>query len=161
MEKEAERFNSLYRFLKRQETMYGIALRELNMGKKMSHWMWYIFPQIRGLAKSRKAFVFGIKDINEAKAYLAHPLLGPRLIDCCKAILKHKNKTAKEILGNIDAVKLRSSMTLFAAVSEENSLFHKVLEFFYDGETDPLTEGFISGRMLDTTPLKYLSDFID
>jgi len=140
--------------------MYDIALEEITLGKKQSHWMWYVFPQIRGLAKSRKAFVFGIADINEAADYLAHPILGPRLIACCKAILKHKNKSAQEILGGLDAMKLRSCMTLFAMTSEEVSVFHKVLQQFFGDEADPLTVELVTGQIIDGTPLKYQSNFI-
>lgn len=146
----------LHRFLKRQEKMYGIALQELRSGLKHHHWMWYIFPQLRGLARSRKAFVFGIVNLREARAYLAHPILGSRLITCCEAILTHADRPPEEILGALDAVKLRSCATLFSLVSEKDSVFHAVLDRFYDGKPDPLTLGLADGSIKDETYKKYL-----
>ncbi len=137
----------LERFLQAQEDSYEKALRELKNGKKTSHWMWYIFPQIRGLGKSRMSFFYGIANLDEARAYLEHPILGQRLIACCDALLTHKDKTAVKILGEIDAMKLRSSLTLFAIVSEENSIIHKVLKQFYDGQCDTLTLELAGGGM--------------
>ena len=131
--------DSLERFLRPQETMYETALEELEDGCKMSHWMWYIFPQLRGLGKSPMAWMYGIADEAEARAYLAHPVLGLRLKECCKAILRHEDQSAEDILGSIDAMKLRSCATLFAALSEEGSLFHQILDCFYNGTPDPLT----------------------
>ena len=95
--------------------------------------MWFILPQLRGLARSRTAFVYGIENIDEARAYLAHPILGPRLIDCFTAILSHKGRNIEDIMGDADAVKLRSCATLFSEISKEDSVFHKVLAEFYDG----------------------------
>ena len=129
----------LERFLRAQEDMYHRALAELREGEKRSHWIWYIFPQLQGWRSSAMAQLYGIRDLAEARAYLAHPVLGERLITCCEALLVHKDKTAEEILGAVDALKLRSSMTLFALVSEENSVFYKVLEQFYEGQKDPIT----------------------
>ncbi|MBR5529070.1 MAG: DUF1810 domain-containing protein [Oscillospiraceae bacterium] len=129
----------LERFLRAQEDMYHRALAELREGEKRSHWIWYIFPQLQGLGSSAMAQLYGIRDLAEARAYLAHPVLGERLITCCEALLVHKDKTAEEILGAVDALKLRSSMTLFALVSEENSVFYKMLEQFYEGQKDPIT----------------------
>lgn len=131
--------DSLERFLKQQETMYETALEELEDGYKMRHWMWYIFPQLRGLGKSVMAWTYGIADVEEARAYLAHPVLGQRLKACCEALLQHKDLSAEDILGQIDAMKLRSCATLFAAISEEGSLFHRVLDRFYEGKPDPMT----------------------
>ena len=144
------------RFLKCQERIYDVALQELKEGRKCTHLIGYIFPQIRGLAKSRKSFVFGIINVDYAKEYLDHPLLGPRLIASCEAILTHKGKSAEEILGDADALKLQSCATLFSLVSKENSVFHQVLEQFYEGECDPVTLGLASGRILDFTYRKYL-----
>ena len=135
--------NSLDRFLEAQERMYEIALKEIRNGEKESHWMWYIFPQLRGLGKSRMAYAYGINGLEEAKAYLAHPVLSTRLIEISEALLKHKNQDIENILGDIDAMKLRSSMTLFALISEENSIFHQVLGCFYNGEMDELTKQLI------------------
>ena len=135
--------NSLDRFLEAQERIYEIALKEIRNGEKESHWMWYIFPQLRGLGKSRMAYAYGINGLEEAKAYLAHPVLSARLFEISEALLKHKDQDVEDILGDIDAMKLRSSMTLFALISEEGSVFHQVLNCFYDGEMDELTKQLI------------------
>lgn len=137
-------YNSLERFINAQERVYEAALKDLKNGKKTSHWMWYIFPQLRGLGKSNASFIYGIVNISEAKEYLAHPALGARLIECCEAVLAHKEKSAEEIFGYIDDEKLRSCITLFALISEEDSVFHKVLNQFFDGKTDEKTVTLIS-----------------
>lgn len=131
--------NSLDRFLDAQERMYEIALKEIKNGEKESHWMWYIFPQLRGLGRSQMAYAYGINGLEEAKAYLNHPVLSAQLIEICEALLEHKNGDIEDILGDIDAMKLRSSMTLFAFISEKNSVFFQVLECFYDGKMDEYT----------------------
>ena len=131
--------NSLDRFVKAQEKMYPIAMKEIKEGKKRSHWMWYIFPQLRGLGRSSIAHVYGISGLEEAQAYLEHPWLSGRLYELCVALLHHRDKSAYEIFGSIDAIKLKSSMTLFALASEEYSFFDQVLECFFDGEMDELT----------------------
>lgn len=131
--------NSLDRFLEAQERMYEIALKEIRNGEKESHWMWYIFPQLRGLGRSQMAYVYGINGLEEAKAYLAHPVLSARLIEISEALLEHKGKDIEDILGDIDAMKLRSSMTLFALISEGGSIYHNVLDCFYNGKTDSYT----------------------
>lgn len=135
--------NSLDRFLEAQERMYETALKEIKNGEKESHWMWYIFPQLRGLGKSRMAYAYGINGLEEAKAYLAHPVLSTRLIEISEALLKHKNQDIENILGDIDAMKLRSSMTLFAIISYNDSVFHQILDCFYNGEMDELTKRLI------------------
>lgn len=139
-------YNSLERFMNAQERVYEVALNELKDGKKTSHWMWYIFPQLRGLGKSHRAFIYGIMNLSEAKEYLANPVLGGRLTECCRVILDHKDKTAEEIFGCVDDIKLRSCMTLFACISEEDSIFHKVLEKFFESERDSLTEKLLSDK---------------
>lgn len=131
--------NSLDRFIDAQERMYEIALKEIKNGEKESHWMWYIFPQLRGLGRSQMAYAYGINGLEEAKAYLNHPVLSAQLIEICEALLEHKNGDIEDILGDIDAMKLRSSMTLFAFISEKNSVFFQVLECFYDGKMDEYT----------------------
>ena len=131
--------NSLDRFLEAQERVYDIALQEIKDGRKRSHWMWFIFPQLRNLGRSRMAHFYGISDISEAREYLAHPILGKRLIRICQVLLLIEGKTAEEIFGGIDAIKLRSSMTLFSLVDGEESVFHRLLDKFYGGEPDPLT----------------------
>ena len=131
--------NSLNRFIKAQEYMYETALEEMKNGKKESHWIWYIFPQLRGLGYSPNAYTYGINGLEEAKAYLEHPVLSARLIEISTALLSHKGESIEDIMGDIDALKLRSSMTLFALVSKDSSVFHQVLDCFYDGNMDKLT----------------------
>ena len=131
--------NSLDRFLGAQEQMYDTALKEIQNGEKESHLIWYIFPQLRGLGRSDMAYTYGINGIEEAKAYLEHPVLSKRLIEITKALLIHKGKDIYDIMGDIDDMKLHSSMTLFALVSEDDSIFHQVLDCFYYGELDELT----------------------
>ena len=131
--------NSLDRFLEAQEHMYETALQEIKNGEKESHWMWYIFPQLRGLGRSQMAYTYGINGLEEAKAYLAHPVLSARLIEICEALLEHKDEDIEDILGDIDAMKLRSSMTLFSLISENESIFHQVLNCFHDGYMDKFT----------------------
>ncbi len=130
----------LKRILSRQERIYDNALTELNRGFKMNCWMWFIFPGLRALAKSRKSFVFGLEGPHDARGYLAHPILGPRLTECCEMLLTHKDKSVEEILGYTDAKKLHSSMTIFAYVSDnEDSVFHKVLRRFFNGAPEYVT----------------------
>ncbi len=131
--------NSLDRFLAAQEKTYETALAEIKRGEKRTHWMWYIFPQLRGLGMSRMSYAYGISGIEEAKAYLAHPVLSERLLEICGALLEHKNKSAYDIFGEIDEMKLKSSMTLFALISEDGSVFHQILDAFYGGGMDNAT----------------------
>lgn len=131
--------NSLERFIEAQKNTYDTALKEIRAGKKRTHWIWYIFPQLRGLGESNMSYVYGINGLEEAKAYLAHPILSARLMEITKALSEHKEKTAYQILGDIDCMKLQSSMTLFALISNENSIFHQVLDCFYNGKMDTLT----------------------
>lgn len=105
----------------------------------MGHWIWFVFPQLAGLGRSEMSRSFGIASLDEARAYLAHPVLGPRLRACVAAMLAHEGRTAEAILGGIDAVKVRSSMTLFHRVAPNETVFSRILERFYDGEEDPLT----------------------
>jgi uncharacterized protein (DUF1810 family) len=132
----------LRRFVDAQEqaNTYEHALRELRAGRKQSHWIWFVFPQIAGLGHSPMARTYAISSLSEAEAYLDHPLLGPRLLECARALLAVEERSAVEILGEIDAVKLRSSMTLFARAAPAEPLFAEVLDRFYGGETDPATE---------------------
>lgn len=131
--------NSLDRFLEAQEHIYERALKEIRNGKKRTHWMWYIFPQLRGLGRSQMAYAYGINGLEEAKAYLEHPILSKRLIEISEALLSHNDKSAYKIFGDIDEMKLKSCITLFAYISEENSIFHQVLDCFFDGEMDEYT----------------------
>jgi uncharacterized protein (DUF1810 family) len=133
----------LRRFVDAQEdaAIYARALGELRAGRKRSHWMWFVFPQIAGLGSSPMARVYAIGSLEEARAYLEHPLLGPRLRGCCEALLgADPGASAEGILGGIDALKLRSSATLFHRAAPEEPLFAQVLDRFYAGEPDPETD---------------------
>ena len=138
-------FNSLDRFVQAQTLMYPSVLKQIQNGKKTSHWMWYMFPQLRGLGTSAMAHLYGISGLGEAKAYLAHPVLSGRLYELCGELLKHKDKTALEIFGDIDEMKLKSSMTLFALTSEDYTIFDEVLENFFGGAMDEVTVKLING----------------
>nr|WP_313406677.1 DUF1810 domain-containing protein [Pseudomonas sp.] len=129
----------LARFVEAQRRDYQQALDELRAGAKRSHWIWYVFPQLRGLGRSEMAEHYGISGLDEARAYLAHPLLGPRLEDCARALLSHRGRSARQIMGSPDDLKLRSSMTLFQAAAPKQPLFAEVLQAFYDGEQDAAT----------------------
>ena len=131
--------NSLERFVEAQERTYQVALSEVYNGKKRTHWMWYIFPQLRGLGKSSMAHIYGISGLEEAKAYLEHPILSERLYKICGALLEHKDANIVEIFGDIDTLKLRSSMTLFSLTSEEYTIFDEVLDTFFEGQMDEAT----------------------
>jgi uncharacterized protein (DUF1810 family) len=132
----------LQRFVEAQDSggTYERALAELRGGRKVSHWMWFVFPQIAGLGRSPMAARFAISGLDEARAYLAHPVLGPRLLESAAALAEQGDRSAAEILGEVDALKLRSSMTLFARASGYEPVFALVLERFYDGMADPETE---------------------
>ena len=126
--------DDLQRFVDAQQSVYDRALAELKAGHKQSHWMWFIFPQLRGLGQSRMSWFYGIEDLAEAGRYLAHPILGPRQIISANAVLKHDHLSAESIFGPIDAVKLRSSATLFSATPGAPDVFHHLLEAFFDGK---------------------------
>lgn len=130
---------NLNRFILAQEVAYDNALSELKNGRKMGHWIWYIFPQFDGLGYSETTKYYAIKSREEAVAYLNHPLLGPRIEACAKAVLRHKERSVSEIFGYPDDVKLRSSMTLFDAVSASDSVFARVLDEFFNGYQDDKT----------------------
>ena len=129
----------LDRFLLAQAGAYTQALGELSRGRKTSHWIWFIFPQIAGLGWSPTSRLYAIASLDEARAYAAHPVLGHRLIECAAAMLSHEGLTASDILGTPDDLKFRSSMTLFAAAFPQEPLFAEALGRFFDGEGDPLT----------------------
>jgi len=130
---------NLSRFVQAQEQTYSQALSELERGRKQSHWMWYVFPQLDGLGFSPITKRFSIKSENEARAYLKHSTLGPRLLECAEAILSVEGKSAREILGSPDDLKLKSCATLFAHFSPPGSVFEQILEKFYSGERDAAT----------------------
>ena len=136
--------NSLERFVQAQALMYHVALEEIKSAKKQSHWMWYMFPQLRGLGTSFMAHTYGISDLDEATRYLEHPVLSGRLRELCGELLTHKGKSAAQIFGDVDAMKLKSSMTLFALTSEDYTIFDEVLEAFFDGEMDEVTVDLIN-----------------
>lgn len=131
--------HDLERFVRSQIGMYDRALAEIRAGEKRSHWMWYIFPQLDGLGSSPTAKAFAIKNLAEAEAYLAHPILGPRLTASAEAALAVQNRSATQIFGSPDELKLRSSATLFAVVSPPDSVFHRLLEKYYGGRQDERT----------------------
>ena len=129
----------LQRFVEAQAPVFDQVLRELRAGSKRSHWMWFVFPQVQGLGHSAMARRYAISDVAEARAYLRHDVLGPRLRDSVEALLAHPDKSALQMLGHPDDVKLRSSLTLFAAIEPAESVFHQALEQFFDGRPDDRT----------------------
>jgi uncharacterized protein (DUF1810 family) len=129
----------LNRFVAAQADDYDRALSEIRAGRKRSHWMWYVFPQLDGLGSSSTARFYAIKGRAEARAYLDHPVLGPRLRECAEAAVAVEGRTATEVFGSPDDLKLRSSATLFAAVSPAGSVFERVLARYYDGRPDERT----------------------
>jgi uncharacterized protein (DUF1810 family) len=131
--------HDLRRFVDAQADHYELALREIRSGQKRSHWMWYIFPQIVGLGHSPMARHYAFRSIAEAGAYIRHPVLGPRLIECAEAALGLEGVSAYDIFGSPDDLKLRSCATLFAQVSEPGSVFHRMLDRFYQGKPDEKT----------------------
>ena len=136
------RSDNMERFVQAQDAggTYDQALRELSTGRKTSHWMWFVFPQLAGLGHSAMAQAYALGSLDEARAYVAHPVLGPRLRACVDAVLSHPDRSAEQVLGGIDALKLRSSMTLFARADPDEPAYAAVLETFYGGEPDPRTE---------------------
>jgi len=129
----------LARFVRAQENVYEQVLSEIRSGKKRTHWMWYIFPQVEGLAFSSTSQHYSIKSIAEAKAYLDHPILGPRLLECTEAVVQVDGRSAMEIFGSPDDLKLRSCATLFASVSAPDSVFERLLRKYYPGGRDDKT----------------------
>ena len=140
----------LERFITAQDTSYEFALNEIKAGRKKGHWIWYIFPQLKDLGYSANAKYYGIENLDEAKDYLAHPILGRRLIEISEALLNlSENNPAVVMNGEIDAMKLQSCMTLFAyACGEKDSIFREVLEKFFNGKTDENTIEIIDKRIL-------------
>jgi len=129
----------LCRFTSAQQGMYEDILEELRRGRKQTHWMWFVFPQIDGLGSSAMAKRYAIKSLAEARQYLAHPLLGTRLKECSEALLAVEGKSITEVLGYPDDIKLKSSMTLFAGIDQPGSVFARVLEKYFHGERDSRT----------------------
>jgi uncharacterized protein (DUF1810 family) len=135
--------HDLERFLTAQAHVYNDVLAELLSGRKTGHWIWFIFPQIEGLGRSEMSRHYAIGSLDEARAYLADPVLGPRLRECAAAVLSIEGRTADMIFGSTDAMKLRSSMTLFHRAAPEEPLFTAVLDRFFGGVADPLTEALL------------------
>lgn len=151
----------LTRFVHAQETIYAQALAEINAGQKRSHWMWFIFPQFAGLGTSATAQRFAIRWRGEAEAYLAHPVLGPRLIACAEAALAIQGRTARAVFGTPDDLKLRSCATLFAEVAPDGSVFQRLLEHYFDGRPDARTLMLLgraerSGQLASVSDVNYL-----
>ena len=129
----------LERFIDAQTAVYDQIRSELSAGFKTSHWLWFIFPQLRGLGRSGMAQLYGIADLSEARAFLDHPVLGPRLIECARLVLAVRGRTVHQIFGSPDDLKLRSCMTLFEQVAPEESVFGDLLERYYGGVRDQAT----------------------
>ena len=131
--------HNLQRFIVAQDTWYEVACSELRDGCKRDHWMWFIFPQMRGLGWSRMSKEFAISSREEAEAYLEHPILGPRLRECSRLVTLVEGRSINQIFGEIDSVKFRSSMTLFASVTSDNANFMDALRKYFGGKFDHLT----------------------
>ena len=129
----------LSRFVRAQKHVYADALSEISNGRKRTHWMWFVFPQFAGLGVSATSERYAIATVDEARAYLDHPILGPRLLECSESLLRVEGRSATAILGTPDDLKLRSCATLFASVSPPGSVFDRVLEKYYGGARDPKT----------------------
>lgn len=130
---------NIKRFVDAHQRSYSLALEEIRAGYKVSHWMWYIFPQIRGLGYSEIAEYYAIEDLDEAKAYLQEPVLAAHMQEICEALLENESGNAEEVMGWPDDLKLRSSMTLFAAADPENKIYQRVLDKFFEGKPDEKT----------------------
>ncbi|MGA8044378.1 MAG: DUF1810 domain-containing protein [Terracidiphilus sp.] len=130
----------LEHFVEAQADVYADVVEELRSGRKQSHWMWFIFPQMKGLGRSRMAMLYGIGSLEEATAYLRHPVLGARLRECTEIVDRLEGRTAREIFGTPDDMKFRSSMTLFARATEDDTVFRAALEKYFHGKADPLTD---------------------
>jgi len=130
---------NLERFASAQQAIYPQVVSELRAGYKTSHWMWFVFPQIRGLGRSPISLEYAISSRQEAAAYLQHPILGPRLKECTQLVLDVENRSAEEIFGSPDDLKFRSSMTLFAQVSPDDDIFARALQQYFNGVQDQLT----------------------
>lgn len=137
--------HDLRRFVDAQKDDYARALAELRGGRKRTHWIWYILPQLVGLGTSSMSTFYGIRSPAEARAYLDHPILGPRLRDCTAALLALGRASARDVLGDVDALKFHSSMTLFAQVAEPPSVFDAALQRFFDGHADGRTLALLDG----------------
>jgi uncharacterized protein (DUF1810 family) len=129
----------LRRFVEAQDRVYGTVIEELRSGRKRSHWIWFVFPQLHGLGNSATAVRYGITSLQEARAYLAHEVLGPRLRECARLVAQIDGRSADDVFGWPDNLKVRSSMTLFAHATNDNADFRAVLDKLYNSEEDPVT----------------------
>jgi len=134
---------NLQRFVDAQQPVIACVLAELRQGRKRSHWMWFIFPQLKGLGHTAQSNFFGVTSLQEAAAYLQHPVLGPRLKECTQLVNAVEGHSAEDIFGEIDAMKFRSSMTLFSKSTPENRIFIDALDKYFASEFDPLTTDFL------------------
>jgi uncharacterized protein (DUF1810 family) len=137
--------DDLSRFIEAQAPLVDTVMAELAAGRKRTHWMWFVFPQLRGLGRSETARHFGLNSRAEAAAYLAHPILGPRLRDCVAAVLAVQGRTAHEIFGSPDDLKLRSCLTLFREIDGADGVFARALEKYFGGQADPMTLQLLAG----------------
>lgn len=135
----------LQRFVDAQAPVWDDVHGELCQARKRSHWMWFVFPQLAALGRSRTARFYGISGIDEARAYIEHPLLGARLQECCALLLNAREVSARDIFGEVDAMKLRSCLTLFEAASPQATIFRECLDRYFAGERDPLTRELLGG----------------
>lgn len=142
---QARSNNNMERFIKAQKQDYKTALQEISNGRKVSHWMWYIFPQVAGLGYSETSRYYAIRDVKEAQEYLDHPVLGTRLLEICEALLSLETADPHAVFGSPDDMKLKSSMTLFAALPGSNPAFQAVLDKFFSGKKDEKTLQLMQG----------------
>ena len=131
--------DALERFVAAQSSVWPGVLAELRAGRKVSHWMWFVFPQLAALGRSATAKFYGLRDLQEARAFIDHPELGPRLLQCCDSLMQLPGRDATAIFGAVDAMKLRSCLTLFAHAAPQRPQFQACLEQYFGGEADPLT----------------------
>ena len=136
--------HDLERFVSAQEDLYAEVVAELRRGRKTGHWIWFVFPQVAGLGRSETSRYYAIASLDEARAYLAHPLLGPRLRECAGLLLAVNMRRADEILGSVDAMKVRSSMTLFERAAPDDPVFRAVLDRYFDGLFDEATDALLA-----------------
>ncbi|WP_163409753.1 DUF1810 domain-containing protein [Flavobacterium ajazii] len=139
--------NDLTRFLEAQNKLYLTALSELKKGKKETHWMWFIFPQIKGLGRSEMSELYAIENLQQSEEFLAHPILRKHIIESAEVLLSFKMKSVESIFGDLDARKLQSSMTLFSLTDNTNPVFQEVLDAFFSGQFDPLTLSILNEMM--------------
>lgn len=139
----------LQRFVDAQSQVWSDVQAELGRARKSTHWMWFVFPQLAALGRSETARYYGLDGADEARCYLAHPLLGPRLVECCELLLQVKGASASAVFGDVDAMKLRSCLTLFDHIAPRPSIFGECLDRYFAGQRDPLTDQWLARRPPD------------